>query len=297
MYFSSYNIFFKFGCTHSRLVYLELGSMYRVKFPFLLLLSFFCGSASAWWADEHRVVAIIADKHLSDQARIEVRRILGDVSLEEIANWGDSIKSQPRWQHSKSWHYLNLASDQNFASFEPIVGGDILWALNYFYGQLQAANTTIADRRIALQFFVHLVADIHQPLHVGLAKDRGGNRVTVRWFKSAKLQNLHKVWDGLLTANDLSPIEYARQLDSASKLQLQSWKDGSFEDWVGESRMILEQAYSFGVKNNGDKIIKLGDRYLRANRPTAEQRLLQAGIRLAEYLNRALRQADGAEKL
>jgi len=261
-----------------------------------LLLCFFCGSASAWWADEHRMVAIIADKHLSDHSRSQIKRILGDVSLEEIANWADSIKSQPRWQHSKSWHYINLGSDQNIADYQPVVAGDILWALDYFYNQLKASETSPADRRQALQFFVHLVADIHQPLHVGLAEDRGGNMMMVRWFKGAKLQNLHKVWDGLLTASDLAPAEYAEQLDNASKLQLEAWRNSTFEDWVTESQQLLEQAYGFGIENTGAKTMKLGDQYLRANRPIAERRLLQAGIRLADYLNRALLQSEFIDK-
>ena len=271
--------------------------MSRPKIGCLLLLCFLCSSADAWWADEHRIVAIIADRHLTDQARVEVQKILGDANLEEIANWGDSIKSQPQWKHSKSWHYMNLASDKNFASFKPIVGGDILWALNYFYDQLNTADASIADRRIALQFFVHLVADIHQPLHVGFPEDRGGNMIMVRWFKDKKIQNLHKVWDGLLTTNDLSPLEYARQLDNASKLQMELWRKGAFEDWVKESRLLLEQAYNFGSQNGGAKTIELGDQYFRTNRPMAERRLLQAGIRLADYLNSAMQQAETAKKL
>ena len=213
-----------------------------------LLLCVFCGSANAWWSDEHRMVAIIADTHLSDQARIQVRRILGDASLKEIANWADSIKSQSRWKHSKSWHYMNLARDADIADYQPTVGGDILWALDYFYDQLTAPDTSTADRRQALQFFVHLVADIHQPLHVGLPDDRGGNWVVVRWFNGAKLQNLHKVWDGLLTASDLTPADYVKRLDLVKEEQIKIWQDSTFLDWATESQQLLEQVYSFGLR-------------------------------------------------
>jgi len=250
-----------------------------------LLLCVFCGSANAWWADEHRVVAIIADKHLSDQVRIEVRRILGDVSLEEVANWADSIKSQSRWKHSRSWHYINLGSDQNIADYQSVVGGDILWALNYFYSQLQAAGTSPADRRQALQFFVHLVADIHQPLHVGKAIDAGGNQVSVVWKNDSRLSNLHRVWDGLLTDSDLTPQQYAKLIDRSSEAERGRWRDSSFKDWVEESAELHKNAYNFGTKNKGKKPIQLGASYQVANKSIAEKRMLQAAIRLAHYLN------------
>jgi hypothetical protein len=263
----------------------------------LLLAICFSMPANAWWADEHRVVAIIADKHLSDQARIEVRRILGDVSLEEVANWADSIKSQSRWKHSKAWHYMNLARDADIADYQPMVGGDILWALDYFYNQLKASGTSTADRRQALQFFVHLVADIHQPLHVGLPDDRGGNRVMVRWFNGAKLQNLHKVWDGLLTANELTATDYVKRLNTVKEEQIKIWQDSTFVDWATESQQLLEQVYSFGVENKDSKILELGEQYLHANRSLAERRLVQAGIRLAYYLNSAFKRSAGQSML
>ena len=254
----------------------------------LLLVIFLSMPANAWWANEHRVVAIIADKHLSDQARNEIRRILGDSSLEDIANWADSLKSQPRWKHSKSWHYMNLARNGDIAAYRPVVGGDILWALDYFYSQLREPNRSMTDRRQALRFFVHLVADIHQPLHVGFPEDRGGNKILVRWFNDAQLYNLHKVWDGLLTDNDLTPMQYAKRIDTATEQQVKIWQNSTFEDWAGESHQLLGQVYSFSVENKDSKILVLSDQYLRTNRSLAERRLLQAGIRLAHYLNNTL---------
>ena len=191
---------------------------------------------------------------------------------------------------------MNLARNQDVSDYQPTVGGDILWALDYFYGQLKEPSTSTSDRRQALLFFVHFVADIHQPLHVGFPEDRGGNEISVDWFNGSKAQNLHQVWDGLLTHNDLTPAQYARRLDHASQAQIDKWQNSTFRDWAAESKQLLEQLYSFGAENTGRKVLKLDDKYLRANKPIAERRLVQAGIRLAYYLNRAFAKAESAIK-
>ena len=253
----------------------------------VLIMNAVAMPAAAWWDDEHRAVAMIADKHLSNEARQQIKQLLGDSSLAEGSLWPDRIKSQNRWAHSKTWHYMNLARNQDISDYQPIVGGDILWALDYFYSRLKEPGISTSDRRQALQFFVHLVADIHQPLHVGTAKDRGGNAISVRWFNRPKLHNLHQVWDGLLTRNDLSPAQYAQLLDSAAQSLRRDWQNSTFKDWARESKQLLEQLYSVGAENADRKALELGDKYLRANKPIAEKRLAQAGVRLAHYLNRA----------
>jgi len=265
--------------------------MCRLKFVFLLFI-LFSTPCFAWWDDEHRVIAIIADNHLSDHTRKQIEQILGDTSLDKIANWADRVKSQQRWRHSKPWHYMNIGSDGDIATYQSVVEGDILWALGYFYKQLKDSHLPLQQRRRALRFFVHFVADIHQPLHVGLPEDRGGNWILVRWFNGAKLQNLHKVWDGLLTGGDLNPAQYAHYLDNASQSQIDKWQNSTFRDWAGESKQLLGQLYRFGAENTDSKRLILGDQYLRVNRPIAERRLLQAGIRLAYYLNRAFVESE-----
>lgn len=240
--------------------------------------------ANAWWEKEHKVVAIIAQKYLSKHAAEQVNWLLDGDSLASVSTWADGIKSERKWSHTKRWHYVNFTEYTSPKNHIPIPAGDILWALNYFYKDLQKQTTIRQSRRDSLMFFVHFVADIHQPLHVGKFADAGGNRVAVNWYKSERNQNLHKLWDGLLTETSLNAEDYAKKIDKASKQQRKKWQHSSFSDWARESIELHEQVYDFGDAKN-KKIVHLGHWYKTKNKKIAERRLQQAGVRLAYYLN------------
>ncbi|MFP6833603.1 MAG: S1/P1 nuclease, partial [Porticoccaceae bacterium] len=175
-------------------------------------------------------------------------------------------------------------SNQNFDKHRPVPAGDILWALDYFYQELQKPDNSKQARREALMFFVHFVGDIHQPLHVGKYDDAGGNRVVVNWYNSPRKHNLHRVWDGLLTHSKLSAEEYAKTFEKPSKSQREKWQHSTFADWANESLILNAKIYDFG-NGEGKKIRPLGRWYHEKNKPIANQRLHQGGIRLAFYLN------------
>jgi hypothetical protein len=168
--------------------------------------------------------------------------------------------------------------------------GDVLSALNLAYEQLKEPQLSERERRQALSFFIHLAADIHQPLHVGRRDDRGGNSIAIKWPKKTKLKNLHWVWDsGLLSTAKLSVESYISHLDVASEKQIQHWQQDSFLGWAEESKMLRSQVYEFGIKtppaSAGEKPQRITQDYINRNRPIIEQRLLMAGIRLAGSLN------------
>lgn len=246
-------------------------------------------SSFAWWEKEHQIVAIIAEENLSIKAKQQVNKLLEGRKLHEVANWADTIKRQSRWSHSKRWHYMNLKQGETVSDYKVLVGGDILWALNYFYGQLNDKGKSLEQQREALMFFIHLFGDIHQPLHVGKLGDAGGNRESVRWKDEIRLLNLHKVWDGLLTQSDLSAKQYARKISKSSMDERVTWSKASFEDCAQESLQLHKSVYKFGLKNKDNKILKLDNAYQILNKPVVEKRLLQAGIRLAHYLNLAFK--------
>lgn len=244
--------------------------------------------AYAWWSDEHRVITLIAEKHLTQHSRQQIHHLIGDKSLPALSLWADQIKSQQSWAHTRSWHYVNIERSQSFSSYQPKTKGDILWALTHFYQELSNSRLSLQRRRQALLFFIHFAGDIHQPLHVGTRVDRGGNKVPVTWYKKARRYNLHQVWDGLLTKNDLTSAENAhRLLKGATGHDISQWQGSSFADWARESQKLLNHVYGFKQSDEAIMVPNLADQYLRANRPIAEERLLQAGIRIAYYLNRA----------
>ena len=253
---------------------------------FIVQCSAFAAVAAAWWDDEHRTIAYIAERYLTDHSRQQIDQLIGDGSLVSVCLWADRIKSQQRWAHTRPWHYVNIEQEQSVASFKAKEEGDILWALEYFYGELGNPRLSSKKRRQALLFFVHFVADIHQPLHVGSHTDRGGNRIKVNWYGRGKIYNLHQIWDRLLTRNNLSPADYAqRLLADATQQQVSEWRAASFKDWAQESHHLLVDVYNFDPPNKHSKPLVLGEPYMHFAQPIAERRMLQAGIRLAYYLN------------
>ena len=253
--------------------------------------------ALGWGKTGHRVVAAIADTQLSGLARAHVEQILGPgESLDEAANWPDEMRSAPGsfWQKTATpWHYVTLNGIiYDHAPQE----GDALEALNHFSTVLNDPNASLADKQRALRFIVHLVGDLHQPLHVGKCCDKGGNDVKVTWF--GKPTNLHSVWDSQLVDDEqLSFTEMASKLERhISPADVVKWWDINPRDWISESAEIRDTVYptktdmpkpTKGKKpKKGEPLLPdLSYSYVYRFTPVMERRLSQGGIRLAAYLN------------
>ncbi|HEY8592452.1 MAG TPA: S1/P1 nuclease [Sphingomicrobium sp.] len=253
--------------------------------------------AFAWGKTGHRVVASLADRQLSGLARAHVEQILGPgESLDEAANWPDWMRSDPApfWQKTSTpWHYVTLNGIiYDHAPSE----GNALEALQRFTATLKDPNASRADKQLALRFIVHLVGDLHQPLHVGKCCDRGGNDIKVKWF--GKPTNLHSVWDSqMVDDQQLSFTEYAEQLRRhTSSEDVVAWWDINPRDWISESAQVRETIYPKvpapkpqATRKKGkaaeQELPELSYSYLYKYTPVMEKRLSQAGVRLAAYLN------------
>ena len=250
--------------------------------------------ALAWGKTGHRVVAAIADRQLSGLTRAHVRELLGGAEgLDEAATWPDEMRSAPEtfWQKTATpWHYVTL--DGIVYDHAPSEG-DALEALAKFKATLQDPNASLADKQLALRFIVHLVGDLHQPLHVGKCCDRGGNDVKVSWF--GKPTNLHAVWDSQLVDDEqLSFTELTAKLERhIGDADVVNWWDINPRDWISESAQYREQIYAnIPAPKKADKKAKgaeplpdLSYGYVYKFTPLMERRLSQAGVRLAAYLN------------
>jgi hypothetical protein len=154
-------------------------------------------------------------------------------------------------------------------------------------------NASLADKQLALRFIVHLVGDLHQPLHVGKCCDKGGNDVKVSWF--GKPTNLHAVWDSqLLDDEQLSFTELAAKLERhISPSDVVQWWDSNPRHWISESAEIRDTLYPLPAKprtgqevGNGQPLLpELSYSYVYKFTPVMERRLSQGGVRLAAYLN------------
>lgn len=254
-------------------------------------IAFVPAPAMAWGKTGHRVVAAIADTELSGLARAHVEDILGrGQSLADVANWPDEMRSAPGefWQKTATpWHYVTI----NGAVYDHAPPeGDALEALERFTKMLQDPATSLADRQLALRFIVHLVGDLHQPLHVGKCCDKGGQEVKVSWF--GKPTNLHTIWDSqLVDEEQLSFTELADKLERhMSSDDVIKWSDINPRDWIAESAKIRDAVYpSPPPAGNGNKseagVPDLGYAYAYKFTPVVERQLSHAGVRLAAYLN------------
>lgn len=269
----------------------------------------------SWGLRGHRIVARVAENHLSETARKKVQEILGDPSLTRVSNEADSYRSDSKWKCGAPLHYVSIEDGTDYAQAEKSAQGDIIRALVYFEDVLRDKKSSPELKASALKWLVHLVGDIHQPLHVGRACDRGGNSVNVQWFKSRS--NLHKVWDSeLINHEELSFSEYAESIDKADEKSIAEWGRSNYLDWAAESQQARAQIYTCLAKDGccadqkgkgkcAKEITAFGScaedapdfrasleyAYVEKNRALLNRQLLRAGIRLAAVLNRVFSEA------
>ncbi|MFT6067812.1 MAG: hypothetical protein ACJAT2_001155 [Bacteriovoracaceae bacterium] len=260
----------------------------------------------AWGPTGHRIVGQIAENHLKLLTKRRVKKLLDGESLARVSNWPDKIKSDPdNFGHTYSWHYTDWA-DTTIEYNRTDNSGSLVASIESNLSTLKNEKATKAERAFALKFLVHLVGDIHQPLHVGNGLDRGGNRCRVVY--QGEETNLHNLWDEkLIEFTRLSFTEYSKFIDIKSKKENRDLNDGSPLSWAKESADLRPSLYPEEVNQvvakNGatlrnycnkdlnlpvDQLPKLGYTYGYKLIPLMEKRMLQAGLRLAKLINDAL---------
>jgi hypothetical protein len=249
--------------------------MRNLLFIFSFLLVY---SAFSWGQTGHRVVGLIAEQHLTKKARKNLKKVMGDQTLAEVSNYLDFIKSDPTYRHMNPWHYATIPDGQTYAEAGTPDEGDIIVTLQRLIGELKSKDFTDKDELFAIKMLTHLVGDIHQPLHVGNGKDRGGNDFKVEYFWQKR--NIHSVWDsGIIDGQKYSYTEYCDWINHPTNLQVTDWQSANVQDWADESVIARRQVYE--IPEDG----KLSYRYNFDNIALLNRRLLQAGVRLAGVLN------------
>ncbi|MBY9063211.1 S1/P1 nuclease [Sphingomonas yunnanensis] len=243
--------------------------------------------ALAWGKTGHRVVAQVADARLTPRARRAVKAILGVETLAEAANWPDTMKSDPSpfWQRQASpWHYVTVPTGKSYAEVGAPPEGDAVTALTRFRATLSDGHAPLAERQAALRFVVHLVGDLHQPLHTGNGTDRGGNDRKVTFFGRAT--NLHTVWDsGLVDDEQLSFTELSTWLGARiTRAEARDWAATDPRVWIAESAALRDRIYPAAGQD------ALSYAYVYENTPRMELQLEKGGVRLAAYLNQLFAQ-------
>lgn len=245
------------------------------------LLSLSALMAYGWGQKGHDTTAFIAENHLTPITRAVIDDLLDGRSIVYYANWLDNASHTPDYAYSKTWHYKNIDADETFETAPQLDSGDIIRAIYSQCEVLQNPEASREDRQLALKIVVHLLGDIHQPMHLGHASDLGGNRHVVKYF--GKDSNLHSIWDSSVpeSAHKWSYTEWQQQIDRISlDKEREILQDGSPEKWGKETYMIARDIYKKTPQESN-----ISYDYVADWTPTVEEQFLKGGLRLADILN------------
>jgi hypothetical protein len=307
--------------------------------PVLLLFAAAPTLAHGWGCEGHQIVALIAMKHLQPQVAGQVNAILaaspvsaalhrycrnlGLPPIVDASTWADDYRAEQ--PDTGPLHYVNIplnATRDKYDVPQMCQSGCVIDAIVKYVQQLKTSKDAGA-RGQALRFVIHLVGDIHQPLHDVDNSDEGGNCVPVAFEDETPrltspqredyFPNLHSVWDtglleSLLDDHDMTVEEFADFLDIRYHSRAVRWNVGQPIDWAWEGHDAAVAAYralptfiprepenkanscadNHIGKRMADLHIDLGARYDDVSHPIVEEQLAKAGLRLATLLNSAL---------
>lgn len=244
-------------------------------------LSLICQPVFAFGSLGHQLIAELAEQRLNERSKIQIKQLLGNESIADAATYLDRMRDNPSafWQKkAPRWHYVT-AKNRYFPDSAPR-HGDAYTAYVHYSQQLKNPRLSKSKRKLALYFVLHLVADLHQPLHVGNGFDKGGNTISVKF--NGRRSNLHYVWDsGLLKQAGYSKTLWRKRLNHIiSKNKSKNWQQALPLQWIQESIVLRKKIYP--------KQTSLDRRYYKKFSPMLEQRMAQASVRLAAQLNQFL---------
>ena len=258
------------------------------------------GTARAWGAEGHRIVALVADQLLDARTRASLRQIAGGQSLEDIGLWMDRERDSLRQTlpGSPRWHFDNRPVCAASAGLERYCADGQCASRVYarYLARLADRSLPPAERLEALRIVSHLIGDAHQPLHAADHDDRGGNQIDVRIGRRGRPQPLHAAWDRDFVKFEVrgsSEQDYAAQLVAAHRQQAASLARGDFRVWIGESYQIAREfGYGrlpgFACETSFHDVVRLPPEYVDGARAIVRERLARAGIRLAAVLRATL---------
>jgi hypothetical protein len=323
------------------------GRIGGLRVGLLVLLFALIGAtpAHAWGCKGHQTVALIAERHLTPEAKQLVQTLLSENPVDprlkrycgdsvhnlmaDAATWPDDVRGQAM---NGAWHYIDIPRGASRGTHpgtsEPYCGaeGCVTKAIADELFILKNKKADAAKRADALRYLIHFVGDLHMPLHATTNSDEGGNCVPLQYFRRRPRENhgsyspnLHALWDTSIPERDMEgadPAEYAETLDNLFAADEERWQKAgvNVDDWAWESHDIAEamvygelspkipieqttEVHSCADANHiGERMLRLhifaGQSYQDAAGPVVQERLAQAGIRLAMILNDAAKAAQ-----
>lgn len=245
----------------------------------LLLFPFIVFGNTIWGKTGHRVTGQIAQEYITGKAKRALNDLLDGHSLAFVSTFGDDIKADRAYSKYSAWHYVNYPLGTRYKDSEKSEYGDIVMAIEECMAKVKDKKNAREDRIFHLKMLVHLIGDLHQPMHASRAEDKGGNDIQVQWFGEGS--NLHRIWDkNLIESYGMTYTELASELGDVNRKERKKIQEGTIYDWVDESHEICAALYE--SVEVGDK---LGYRYSYEYNDLLFQQLQKGGLRLAKVLN------------
>jgi len=266
----------------------------------LLLLP---GAARGWVDEGHEVVGALAELRLGEAARAMVREILGPARLadREVALWADDHRDRS----NAPYHWVDIPFEAGrYDAGRDCPGGLCAVARIEWAAEVLTRASDHAARLDALRWLVHLVGDLHQPLHAAEGwrqGNRGGVRLQAHLGHRSYVASLHVLWDAEVlwpVMDGRTPAQVAARVEaSLGASRGADWAaERSPATWAGESNRLARAIYQelrVGPAQTGR--IEVPEAYVAAQRARVEEALTKAGVRLGALLDRIARQrADGA---
>jgi len=294
----------------------------RLTFLAFILTTIFSSQSHALGKLGHKLVCQLTFEHLSQANQNKIsdlistmpkqhqqivnkynhRKLDSTISFAEACTWADAIKKRPNYKKFKAWHYLNVSRDTLFIKPDACRQNCLTKAITYHQQQLVTSNSPWSKLQ-ALMFLGHWLGDIHQPLHVSFASDRGGNKNKVRTNKK-QCDNLHWLWDECLLFQGNNNMTKAQIFGALHKkltkqwqsLDISSWQQSSIEKWATESLSLARSPELLYCHVNSekrcishsDRTIKLPKTYYKKHVIILEERILKAAVRLNYLLEKSL---------
>ncbi|KPQ08916.1 MAG: S1/P1 Nuclease [Algoriphagus marincola HL-49] len=234
--------------------------------------------AFAWGQLGHYLIGYMAERQMKKSTLKKVEKVLYPMSLGRSGTWMDEIRSDRNYDYATTWHYLTSKEGEYNPEIQESTG-DAYEAIQRLKAELIAGGLSPKEESEKLKMLIHMVEDIHQPLHVGTGEDRGGNDVKIEFF--GRPTNLHALWDsGMIERQGMSYSEIGDELFRRITPELQdSYREATMEDWLKEAVSLRPAVYDLPEDR------RLSYLYMYQNYHIAEERMIAASVRLAQILD------------
>lgn len=279
--------------------------MRRLSSLLITLFGLLPALALAWGEQGHRITGQVARSLLTPQAMAGVKALLGNTDLAAASLYLDQHKLElnNRIPGSRLWHYDDRpVCDAKAPKAEWCPNGNCASVqIVRHYRALIDAHAGKDEKRLAVQALVHLVGDVHQPLHASDHDDRGGNDVHVHFTlpKGGRRSiDLHSAWDTIFLQSAFDTVDDRKiaqaLLKATDAVQIKAWQKGSADSWLKESYGIANElaygqlpGFQCSAEDFAEQPLDLDAAYVARARELIPVQLVKAGARIAYLLNRA----------